>query len=185
MNAKFDGIYGMGFPSISATQTKSPLDSLYDAGRIKRRLFCFILNHKTRDSEVQLGGCEFAPTIRIPLTSPGYWQFNLSGVSVENGNHQLFQACQGGCKAIMDTGTSLITGPPDEITTINNIIGAKEIGNTGQYMMNCFNTDSLPHIAFAIGDGTVTLTPADYVVNMDVRNIICTISMYSIKNNLL
>lgn len=181
-NAQFDGIFGMGFPSISATQRKSPLDRLRSEGRIKRRMFCFILHHKNNEptvndqsigGEIQIGGCEYEPTIHIPLTSLGYWKFRMSGVFIEKDNRKLLHACRGGCAAIMDTGTSLITGPPEEINAINHLLGAERDAETGEYLMECVNESdipSLPHITFIMGDGTVTLTAADYILQIDVSN---------------
>lgn len=115
VNAKFDGIFGMGFPSISVTDKISPFDRMIKQGTIKRRIFCFILHHKNErklngkeiGGELQIGGCESQPTIYIPLTKLGYWQFLMSTVILTRKNgHQSFY-CKNGCQAIMDTGTSL------------------------------------------------------------------------------
>lgn len=174
-NAEFDGIFGMGFPSISATDKSSPLDRLYNAGHVKRRMFCFILHHgESLESELQIGGCEFQPTINIPLTSFGYWQFKMLGVSVDNGHSQLYSGCKDGCSAIMDTGTSLITGPSEDIRAINKLLGATRHGLSAQYKIECVTESEIqnyPHITFKMGDGTVTLTAADYILRIDVSAI--------------
>lgn len=181
-NAQFDGIFGMGFPSISVSDSKSPLDRMKMEGILSRRVFCFILHHYDNQpifngrrigGEVQIGGCEYQPTVYIPLTKLGYWQFEMSGVSVRANNGRTYQACLGGCEAIMDTGTSLITGPADEIEMINAAVGARKNYATGEYYVDCDDValSTLPDVTFIMGGEHVTITADDYIIQIDVSKL--------------
>lgn len=118
VNVKFDGIFGMGFPSISVSDNISPLVRMEQQGVIKHKVFCFVLHHTNEKKspygngyiggELHIGGCEFKPTLYVPLTKLGYWQFLMSSVIVTKSNGLRFHACKAGCQAIMDTGTSLV-----------------------------------------------------------------------------
>lgn len=178
-HAEFDGIFGMGFPSISVSDQQSPLDRLKREGIIKRRAFCFILHHQDNEpmlngqnigGEVQIGGCNYEPTVYIPLTKLGYWQFRMSGVTVKSTNGRVLRLCHGGCEAIMDTGTSLITGPADEMDALNNVLGAELNDETGEYFVDCAESylATLPQITLTVGSESVILTAADYIVKVDV-----------------
>ena len=58
--------------------------------------------------------------------------------------------CNGGCQVISDTGTSLITGPKEEIKVLNNLIGAIEI-ILGEYFVSYFELQSnCTHTPFSI-----------------------------------
>ena len=54
----------------------------------------------------------------------GYWQIKMDSLVVGTTH-----ACAGGCHAIVDSGTSLLAGPSEEIKRINNAIGATPIIN--------------------------------------------------------
>eukprot|EP01106_Pelomyxa_sp_JSP_P006016 TRINITY_DN195_c0_g1_i10.p1 TRINITY_DN195_c0_g1~~TRINITY_DN195_c0_g1_i10.p1 ORF type:complete len:193 (-),score=45.78 TRINITY_DN195_c0_g1_i10:31-609(-) len=100
----------------------------------------------------------------VPLTQRTYWQVNLQKVSTSSASY-----CVGGCQAIIDTGTSLITGPTADINAINAEIGCREVAETGECIwVICPAFPSLlPTVNFVMGDHTYTLTGSQYVLNVD------------------
>ncbi|KXZ50438.1 hypothetical protein GPECTOR_16g612 [Gonium pectorale] len=124
--AKFDGILGMGFPTIAVDRVVPPFTRLAESGQLAEQVFSFWLNRDPTAAlggELVLGGVDPAHFTGehtwVDVTRRGYWQFNMDGIEV--GQQRL---CQKGCPAIADTGTSLIAGPVDEVALINRAIGA-------------------------------------------------------------
>lgn len=164
--AKFDGILGMGFPAISVKHVTPPFHNMIDQKLVPEPVFSFWLNRDPdapNGGELVLGGVDPAhhkgEHAWVPVTREGYWQFNMEGMQV--GTTQL---CQKGCAAIADTGTSLIAGPSEEVTSINRAIGA-----SSAIAMQCKQIvkEYLPQIIAAIQDmpldsicGSIGLCPA-------------------------
>lgn len=184
INAPFDGIFGLGFPAISVSDKISPMERLQQQNVIKRKVFCCILNHKNEvmssngkeiGGELQIGGCEYTPTVYIPLTKLGYWQFLMSSVIVTKPDGSQFIACKSGCQAIMDTGTSLITGPAAEVNRINKILGAYLNEETYEYHIDCAKIRNIkyqPTITFQIQNEEFKLTAKDYILQINVSILI-------------
>ena len=63
-------------------------------------------------------------------------------------------------KAIVDTGTSIMTGPSAQVKQIAASLGAREIIE-GEYFVKC---DITQNIEFVIDGNTYTLTPTDYLI---------------------
>jgi len=61
--------------------------------------------------------------------------------------------CDGDCKIVFDTGTSIITGPSDDLKKLLNLIPEE-----------CENLDNLPELGFRIGDLLYTMKPKDYLL---------------------
>merc|ERR1719199_2081747 len=80
----------------------------------------------------------------------GYWQVPLEAISVR-GN---VLANVSNSSAILDTGTSLLAGPPD---VVNSLLDQLNVAS------NCSNFDSLPDIGFVIAGKLFNLSPQDYV----------------------
>ncbi|KAK6139485.1 hypothetical protein DH2020_026770 [Rehmannia glutinosa] len=132
--AKFDGILGLGFQEISVGDTVPVWYNMVDQGLVDEKVFSFWLN---RDTEAEVGGEIVFGGVDpdhykgnhsyVPVTEKGYWQFEMGDFLVGN---QSTGFCEGGCAAIVDSGTSLLTGPTTIVTQINHAIGAEGVVST-------------------------------------------------------
>lgn len=164
--ARFDGVLGMGYPSISVAGVRPVFDTAMAAKLLPQNIFSFYINRNPRAAvggELVLGGADdqhYEGALHyVNVTRKAYWQIAMDGVSVGN---QL-ALCKGGCQAIVDTGTSLIVGPAKEVRALQRAIGALPL-LMGEYMIPCKKIPSLPVISFTLGGKQFNLTGEDYVL---------------------
>merc|ERR1712038_958921 len=168
--AKFDGILGMGFSTISVNHLPTVFDNMVDQKAVDSPVFSFWLNRNPEDSnggQLVLGGVDdslYTGEINyLPLSKKAYWQVSMDGMTV-GGDSRM--ACSGGCEVVMDTGTSLIVGPKAQINAINKAIGAKIIPITGEGIVDCAKISELPTIEFELGGKKYPLTGEDYILKV-------------------
>ncbi|GCC34021.1 hypothetical protein chiPu_0012494 [Chiloscyllium punctatum] len=162
----FDGILGLAYPSIATADATPVFDNMMAQGLVNLPIFSVYLSRNPNDesgSEIVFGGFDsshFTGELHwIPVTNKGYWQIQLDGVKV--GGTVLF--CENGCKAIVDTGTSLLTGPTKSINALQNTIGAVSSRN-GMYSIDCDYLSSMPDVTFTIGGVDYVLPPQAYTL---------------------
>lgn len=157
---KFDGILGLAFPVLSVNHVPTCFQNVVEQGLVDNAEFSFYLGNNA-PGELVLGGADpahyFGSITWEPLKAATYWEIQMQDFQVGGKSF-----ATGGCSAIVDSGTSLLTGPSESVAEIAKAIGAKEI-IAGEYMVAC-DYDNLPNFDIVIGGNTYTLTPKDYLI---------------------
>nr|AFX73038.1 preprogaline A [Galium verum] len=129
--AKFDGILGLGFQEIAVDDMVPVWYNMVNQGLVNEKVFSFWLNRDEdaeEGGELVFGGVDpkhfIGQHTYVPVTQKGYWQFEMGDVIVGGASTGF---CEGGCKAIVDSGTSLLAGPTTIVTEINHAIGGEGV----------------------------------------------------------
>ena len=160
--SQFDGILGLAFPSISSDSgVPTVIANLAEAGK---GTFAFFLGDEA-DGELAIGGWDEArlggDINWVDLARPGYWLVSMD--SVKFGDTAITAAPTA---AIMDTGTSIIYGPPLQVEAmIDAIDGAEFNPMVGLYSVPCSAT--VPDLEFTIGGQGYAVSGEDLVVKDD------------------
>ncbi|XP_012817292.3 cathepsin D [Xenopus tropicalis] len=169
--AKFDGILGMAYPVISVDGVPPVFDNIMAQKLVESNIFSFYLNRNPDTQpggELLLGGTDpkyyTGDFHYLNVTRKAYWQIHMDQLGVGD---QL-TLCKGGCEVIVDTGTSLITGPLEEVTALQKAIGAVPLIQ-GQYMVQCDKVPTLPVISLTLGGQVYTLTGEQYIMKVSQR----------------
>ncbi|XP_019746585.1 renin isoform X3 [Hippocampus comes] len=133
--AKFDGVLGMGYPNAAIDGITPVFDRIMSQHVLKEEVFSVYYSRDPQHSpggELVLGGTDpnyYTGTFNYMETKEmGKWEVVMKGVSL--GTERIF--CAEGCTAVIDTGSSYITGPASSVSALMKIIGAQldESGNT-------------------------------------------------------
>uniref|UniRef100_A0A915PV67 Peptidase A1 domain-containing protein n=1 Tax=Setaria digitata TaxID=48799 RepID=A0A915PV67_9BILA len=165
-DAPFDGILGLAWPSLSALQVTTPMESLLD--KLDEPIFTvYMSRHLEPTTEGSNGGtitiggfdtenCE--STISwVQLTSQTYWQFTVLGMEV--GSYKSIGWQQG----ISDTGTSYLQIPTSCIDEIVENINATYSFYLASYVVDCSMQDTGPDIRINIGGKMYSVPAKQYI----------------------
>ncbi|XP_075706794.1 cathepsin E [Rhinoderma darwinii] len=165
LDANFDGILGLAYPSLAVDGCTPVFDNMIAQNLVEQPVFGVYMSRDPNSpvgGELVLGGYDasrFSGQLNwVPVTVQGYWQIQIDSVLV--GGVQAF--CSQGCQAIVDTGTSMITGPSSDILLLQEYIGANE--TDGEYGVSCSSLNSMPTVTFTINGINYNLSPEQYTL---------------------
>jgi len=159
----FDGILGLA-PSENPA---SVLHFLKKSGALKKMVMGAYLSEDThRVGSLSLGGIEPQyiakghPLYWHQSTAPGEWQVDLKDIEVDGKPLHLCDKRPGGiCPAVVDTGSSLLSGPSDAVDKITKLINVDK---------KCKNLNKMPGVDVVVKSGgnlvRYPLQPKDYVL---------------------
>ncbi|GFN84842.1 cathepsin d [Plakobranchus ocellatus] len=97
----------------------------------------------------------------VDLTASDRWQFEIERLQLSNGDVLMSES---GRQAVVDSSTSLIVGPMEEVAILNRKLGAKPLpGQVRMFEFDCSELDSLPDIEFFENGQKLALSSKDYV----------------------
>uniref|UniRef100_A0A8C3UW32 Peptidase A1 domain-containing protein n=1 Tax=Catharus ustulatus TaxID=91951 RepID=A0A8C3UW32_CATUS len=165
--ARFDGVLGLAFPAAAAGPALPVFDAMMEQRLFKDNVFSFYLGASEGDGgELLLGGIDsgkFEGELHyIPVSRQSYWQVLSVGSPGLSGCRDP-PLCGGGCEAIVDTGTSLVTGPSGDVAALHRALGGV---SPRQYLLDCDKVPSLPNVTFVLGGKEFTLSARDYVLQV-------------------
>ncbi|KAF9394473.1 Vacuolar protease A [Podila verticillata] len=161
---KFDGIFGLGYDTISVLGVVPPFYNLVNQKLIDDAVFGFYLAGAdgTTGGQMTLGGVDsnhYEGDLQWHnVRRKGYWEIDLTKIVLGDEEVDLEAG------AVIDTGSSLIVLQTALAEMINNQIGAKK-NYAGQYTIECSAVASLPEFSFFFGKKKYTLTGEDYILN--------------------
>lgn len=163
---KFDGILGLGWPSLAIDGIEPPFVTMVKRGLVSDSKFAFYLGHEDKENgELVLGGYDeshFTGSIKwVPLISETYWQVKLDSLLVGGSNMTKVT------KAIVDSGTTFLGAPAKELKALAEKIGAKPFFlDTSQYTISCSAIPQLPSLDFVMNGKTFSLEANKYVTKV-------------------
>jgi len=158
----FDGVLGLGFRSITVSDTPTVLESLFALNQLDDPVFGFYLGDQT-DGQLVLGGVDPEHVAGnftfVNVTDTGFWSVHLEAVRLRRPDSMKLTASR---HAIIDSGTSLVVGPTREVKAIAAMLGLTE--DSGVYYVSCYEVVEMPSITFTFGGKEFELSARDLVL---------------------
>ncbi|XP_037574662.1 lysosomal aspartic protease [Dermacentor silvarum] len=169
-NANYDGIFGLAFPSISQNNQLPLFDAMVKQGVVGRAVFSLYLRKQPSEQnggEVYFGGINtrrYTGRVHcVAVNKARHWQVTMDNVDVQG-----TKRCTGGCNVVVDSGTSFVSGPKEDVETLHRVIGAKRTG-TGYIEVDCNGISKVPSIIFNLNGKAFPLKGEEYTIRIPVE----------------
>ena len=153
---KFSGILGLGFSGMAAYESTPVFDMIMKKKKLKYNIMSFYYSYnENSDGEVIFGGLnksKYHGKIEYyPLVEKYYWTIKMDDIKVGDKSLGL---CPKGCWAVIDTGTTLISAPTNDLKILLNSININS---------DCSGINTAPNLKFIFNGKEYELEPNDYV----------------------
>jgi cathepsin D len=154
---KFSGILGLSFPNLSSLKYTPIFDNIMNRKLLKNNWFSFYLTDENEKSKsmIILGEPDrkyYNSNLNWHTVSEkAYWQVNMNDIYLDD---KPLDMCPGGCKLVIDSGTSIFTAPKNDLSKLLREIPVND----------CSNISSLPKLGFKIDNIIYTMEPNEYIL---------------------
>ncbi|CCO31341.1 Aspartic protease [Rhizoctonia solani AG-1 IB] len=186
LNGNSAGLYGLAFQRLSNTESIPFWEALVTSGRWSQPLMSFWMTRFTNVStlrdeeyggEFRMGGLNaslYTGEIEyneMPSTIKAYWSIPLRQITVNGGSPMTITNLGVTSLAAIDTGTSLIGGPPDLVAEIYRQIpnARKGTGSLDRYWVYPCNQEV--NVAFNFGGRTWPIESVDFKLTTTNPNV--------------
>lgn len=160
-DGKFSGLLGLSFPSLAASGTVPVFDNIIQNNLLDSNIFSFYYSlNPSETSQLTIGyideskytgQIEWIPIIK---NLEFYWLIEIDDIRL--GDKSLGYCDDEPCKAAVDTGTSLLSAPFENLADLYMNLDA-----------DCTQWMDYPDLIFVIKGKEYTLRPEDYVITIN------------------
>jgi hypothetical protein len=163
----FSGILGLGYSGMAAEGTVPVLDTIISKRLIKQNILAFYFpQDSSKEGEMTIGyynSKKFEGDLKYyKIIEQFYYTIQLDDIRYNGKSLGLCDSKSNNstdkCRAVIDTGTTLNTGPPDDIITLLNAIPVD---------LDCKGYENAGNLSFIFNGDEYILEPKDYIQQSD------------------
>ncbi|XP_026471808.1 lysosomal aspartic protease-like [Ctenocephalides felis] len=182
--SKADGVLGLAFSSLSIGNIMPIFYNMVYQQLIKKPIFSIYMNRDPTTNHagsIMIGASNpkhyNGSWTYTSVTQKKYWQFNIDNIYLDLGTKS-YSLCDSTCPSIIDSSTSIISGPSKIIKRINSLMSATEL-LMGYYQVDCGKVTKLPHVRFLIAGRNFTLHGKELAQKMEMKGVSACLSVFA------